>query len=445
MADIYDPVETTPWEEVLAEHERLLPEQMDYLVEQSDYYRRRFEEYDVDPTDVSSLEEFRQVPFMVKQDERDSQANQTPAKPLGDHQVAPKSALNRIISSSGTTGKPTYFGLTTRDRRDWNEVQKRAFYTLGVRPEDTVLFGAGQTMITGGTPYFESLTKLGANVVPAGGESTERLLSVGLDVHADVMWTTTSHIRYLTERAEEVCGVSPADLPMFKVIGGGGPGIGEPEIRNEFYEAWDASLVREGMGLGDVIGSMWAECDQEDGMHFHAQGHAHVELIDPDTGEAKPFEEGNEGELVYTHLRREATPLVRFRSGDYARVTGTDCPCGRTSPKIQAVGRADDMLIYKGMNVFPSAIRDVIADIDGVAPRLRVIVPDADKVHFEDPIEIEFAAKPGTGRSETELIEEVIDEVRAQLKVRVDPTVVGEDDLPPGEYKTDLVEVRDDE
>lgn len=443
MADVYDPIETRPWNEIIAEHERLVPQQIKYLVEQSDYYRHRFEESGVDPSTIDTLDEFTAVPFMTKKDERDSQATQTPAKPLGEHQTAPTSALNRIISSSGTTGKPTYFGLTAKDRRDWNTVQKRAFYTAGVRPDDTVLFGAGQTMITGGTPYFESLTKLGANVVPAGGESTDRLLSVATDIHPDILWTTTSHIRYLSERAEEVCGVSPADLSMSKVIGGGGPGISTQEIRNEFYDVWDADLVREGMGLGDVIGCMWAECEDESGMHFHAQTHAHIELVDPESDETKPFEQGAEGELVYTHLRREATPVVRFRSGDYARVTGTDCTCGRTSPKIQCIGRVDDMLIYKGMNVFPSAIRDVISDIEGVAPRIRVLVSSGDKIHFEQPIRIQIATEPNTESSESYLVERVVDAVREQLKVRVDPVVVRIEDLPSGEYKTSLIETTD--
>lgn len=444
MADVYDPIETRPWEEVLAEHERILPKQIDYLREHSLFYQRRFEEWDIDPDEIDSLEALRTVPFTTKQDERDSQADPVPSRPLGEHQAAPKSALNRTISSSGTTGKPTYFGLTAQDRRDWNTVQKRVFYTLGVRPEDTVLFGAGQTMITGGTPYFESLTKLGANVVPAGGESTDRLLSVALDIYPDILWTTTSHIRYLSEQAEDVTGVPPEEFSFSKVIGGGAPGIGNPEIRQEFYDLWDVELVREGMGLGDVLGAMWGECEDESGMHFHGQGYVHVELIDPETGEARPFEAGAEGELVYTHLRREAVPLVRFKSGDYVQVTGTDCACGRTSPKIQVMGRADDMLIYKGMNVFPSAVRDVISDVEGVAPRLRVILPEPGKVNFEEPIPVEIAREPESDLADDEIIENAVREVRERLKARVDPTVVDVDDLPPGEYKTKLVEHRDE-
>lgn len=444
MADVYDPIELDPWDAILEEHERILPAQIDYLREQSDFYQRRFSEWDIDPDDIDSLDALGSVPLTTKQDERDSQADPLPSQPLGEHQAAPKSALNRVISSSGTTGKPTYFGLTAQDRRDWNTVQKRAFYTTGVRPEDTVLFGATQTMITGGTPYFESLTKLGANVVPAGGDTTKRLLSIAVDLSPDILWTTTSHIRYLSERAEEISGVSPQDFSMHKVIGGGAPGISNQEIRQDMYDAWDATLVREAMGLGDVLGCMWGECEEESGMHFHGHGYVHPELINPETEEIVPFDTGAEGEVVYTHLRREATPLLRFRSGDYVRVVGTSCACGRTAPKIQVVGRADDMLIYKGMNVFPSAIRDVISEIEGVAPRLRVILSTPDQVNFEDPIPIDIAREPGTDRTEDDLVEDVITQVRQQLRVRVAPTILEVDDLPPGEYKTKLAEHRED-
>lgn len=167
-------------------------------------------------------------------------------------------------------------------------------------------------------------------------------------------------------------------------------------------------------------------------------------MIDPGTGETIPFEDGAEGELVFTHLRREATLFLRFRSGDFARVTGTDCTCGRTAPKIQCVGRADDMLPYRGMNVFPAAIRDVIAGIEGVAPRLRVIVPRG-QVSYEEPIPIEIALEPGGHRSEADVVEGAIDAVRGRLSVRVDPTVVPIDDLPAGRYETELIENRDGE
>ncbi|UHQ95061.1 phenylacetate--CoA ligase family protein [Haloterrigena alkaliphila] len=443
MGDAYASIETRPWTEIKRLHEDLLAEQIEYLATESGFYRDRFNEWEIDPADIDSLEALRDVPFTTKDDERACQEDTDAERPLGDHQAAPTEALNRTISSSGTTGKPTYFGLTDADRRKWNEVLQRCFYTAGIRPEDTVIFGVGQTMVPGGTPYFEGLTELGCNVVPAGGGTTDRLLSAITDLSGDVLFTTTSHLRYLSENAPELLGHDVDELPLTKLIGGGGPGIANPEIRRELAEEWNATTVREIMGLGDVIACLWAECDQEDGMHYHGQGHVHVELIDPETGKVTPFEEGTEGELVYTPLQREATPLLRFRSGDVVRVTGTECPCGRTSPKIQCIGRTDDMLIYKGMNVFPSALRDVVSDVDGLLPHAQVVVPDADKVHFEEPIPLRVVVDPDSNRDTDKIVDDAISMVRSRLKVRIDPRPADLESIELSEYKADLV-VKDD-
>ena len=443
MSDVYDSIETRPWSDVEQLHADLLGEQIAYLASESDYYQRMFDEWNVDADAIDSLEALQEVPFTTKDDERACQTDTDPDRPLGSHQAVPTKDLNRTISSSGTTGKPTYFGLTETDRKKWCEVLKRCFYTVGIRPEETVIFGVGQTMVPGGTPYFEGLTALGSNVVPAGGGTTDRLLSATTDLSGDVLFTTTSHLRYLTKRAPELLGDSVDSLPVTTLIGGGGPGLANPEIRQTLYKEWDAAAIREIMGLGDVIACMWAECDQEDGMHYHGQGHAHVELIDPDTEEVLPFEAGAEGELVYTPLQREATPLLRFRSGDVARVTGTECECGRTSPKIQCIGRADDMLIYKGMNVFPSALRDVVSDIEGVLPYMQVVVPDADKVHFEEPIPLEVVIDPDSDRETAAIADDIDSTVRSQLKVRVKPRLIGLADIELSEYKANLVVVDD--
>ncbi|MFC6873370.1 phenylacetate--CoA ligase family protein [Halobellus marinus] len=444
MTETYDQIETAPWNEVLARHESLLSEQLAYLAENSEYYSSKFHEWDIDPTTIDTLAEFREIPFTTKEDERRNQANPSPERPLGSHQAVPTEELNRTISSSGTTGKPTYFGLTEADRDHWNTVIERCFYATGIRPEETVIFGVGQTMVPGGTPYFEAMTELGANVVPAGGGTTERLLSAIQDLNAPVLFTTTSHLRYLTERAPEILDHGVDELPSVKLIGGGGPGIATPEIRQTLYDEWDATLVRELMGLGDVIGCMWAECEAEDGMHYCAQGHAHVELIDPDTGEVIPFEEGTEGELVYTPLGREATPLLRYRSGDYVRVTGTICSCGRTSPRMQCIGRVDEMLIYKGMNVFPSAIRDVVAEVEGALPYARVKVPSTDTVHFESPIPVDVVLDPASDRNPSDVAEDAAGRIRSRLKVRIDPNPVPKSAIELSEYKTSLVVVENE-
>jgi len=441
--DVRDEIETRPWGEIERLHERRLREQLAYLAEESAFYRRRFAEWDVDPESVTSLAEFAEIPFTTKQDERDCQADPDPERPLGEHQVVPTEALNRTISSSGTTGKPTYFGLTRSDREAWNEVLERFMYATGIRPEDTVIFGVGQTMVPGGTPYFEGLTQLGANVVPAGGGSTERLLAATSDLYADVFFSTVSHARYLIDRAPAVLGHPLSELPVEKAVLGGEPGLGNPDIREEIREGWDVETVRECMGLGDVVAGLWAECEEESGMHFVGQGHAHVEVIDPETGDVLPWEAGTRGELVYTPLGREATPLLRFRSGDHAEVLGVGCPCGRTSPRIRVVGRTDDMLIYKGMNVFPTAIRDVVADVEGTTPRVRIIVPEG-TVRFDDPISVAVAREPGSDRSDYEIAAGVVEAVRTRLQVRVRPEIVDPGATDLSEYKTDLVVTREE-
>jgi len=439
MADVRDEIETRPWEEVEQLHEQRLQEQLAYLAEESEFYRRRFEEWSVDPLSVTSLAEFAEIPFTTKQDERDSQAAPDPEQPLGAHQAVPTEALNRTISSSGTTGKPTYFGLTRSDREAWNAVIERFMYGTGIRPADTVIFGVGQTMVPGGVPYFEGLTQLGANAVPAGGGSTDRLLSATTDLSATVFFSTVSHARYLIDRAPEVLGHDLSELAVESLVLGGEPGLGNLEIRAEIREGWDVETVRGCMGLGDVVAGLWAECAEESGMHFVGQGHAHVELIDPETGDVRDWETGARGELVYTPLGREATPLLRFRSGDHAEVLGTDCPCGRTSPQIRVVGRTDDMLIYKGMNVFPSAIRDVVADVAGATPRVRIVIPDEETVRFDDPIPVVVARDPSTDRSAAEIADDVVAVVRSRLQVRVRPEIVDPAATDLSEYKTDLV------
>jgi phenylacetate-CoA ligase/benzoylacetate-CoA ligase len=179
-------------------------------------------------------------------------------------------------------------------------------------------------------------------------------------------------------------------------------------------------------------------------MHYVGQGYTHPELIDPETEENLSWKKGVKGELVYTPLAREATPLLRFQSGDYAKIVATECACERTSPRIQVIGRTDNMLIYKGMNVFPSALREVIADIDGTTPRVRVVVPDENTVQFQDPIPIIVGRDPDSEYSEDEIVENIVETVRAKLQVRIQPMMIDAKSDELAKYKTKLV-ITDDE
>jgi phenylacetate-coenzyme A ligase PaaK-like adenylate-forming protein len=195
-----------------------------------------------------------------------------------------------------------------------------------------------------------------------------------------------------------------------------------------------------------VLSSMWAECDDGSGMHFNAQAHVLVELMDPDTLQPVPWRDGATGEAVYTTLGREATPVLRFRSADHLVVTGTSCRCGRTSPKIRCIGRTDDMLIYKGMNVFPTALRDVIMRrfSDAVEPYLRVWKDRSEQVQFDSPIPLDVEAQPSLdAQLYSGLASRIEEAVRANLQVRVAVSVVPAGSIPRTAYKTPLVHVRE--
>jgi phenylacetate-CoA ligase/benzoylacetate-CoA ligase len=233
---------------------------------------------------------------------------------------------------------------------------------------------------------------------------------------------------------------------LAKVLGGGEPGLGQPEIRRRITQALGITHLRETMGLGDVISGMWAECEAQDGMHFNAQRYVAIELVDAESGDAVPWREGATGEIVYSAFARRASPVLRYRSRDHALVVGTRCPCGRTSPRIRCIGRTDDMLIYKGMNVFPGALRDVIATrfAADVEPLVRVWKERKDQVRFDDAIALDVEATPDfdMARAQT-LCRDIEDEVRRQLQVRIRVSVLARGTLPRSAYKTPLLAVRE--
>ncbi|WP_148414069.1 phenylacetate--CoA ligase family protein [Haloferax sp. KTX1] len=441
---VYAEIELRDWDEVRTLQEERLLDQVEYLATESEYYREQFDEWGIDPDDVQSMDDFADIPFTVKEDERRNQVDPSIDQPLGPHQAADRAELARVMSSSGTTGEPTFFGLTSDDYDAWIEMAARSVYAAGARPDDVFLHAIGRTMVPGGLPYVEALQEIGATVVPAGDGSTERILKTADKLNVDGLFSTASHFQYLIERAPEVTDRTVGELPVTKLIGGGEPGIANPDVRSQLHEAYDADRVSEVMGIGDIAAALSGECTVENGMHFVGQEYVYLELIDVETGEPIDLEPGAEGEVVYTPLGREATPLLRFRSGDYARIIDMGCECGRTSPRFQIIGRADDMLIYKAQNIYPAGIREVVGEIEGASPKMKVVLPHEGKVQFDEPIPIEVARSPDTERPEDELVDDIATSVREQLNVRVDPTVLPSEEIELSEYKTDLVRVADD-
>ena len=248
---------------------------------------------------------------------------------------------------------------------------------------------------------------------------------------------TPSYAAYLVESALEK-GMDLRESSVESVLVAGEPGGGEAAFRAKLEEAWGAR-VTEAMGIGDIGPSLWGECEEQDGMHLGARGFVHPELIDPGTGEALELEDGAAGELVLTHLRHQAAPLLRFRTRDHVEVRTSPCPCGRTGPRVRCVGRTDDMLIVRGVNVFPSAVREVVS---GFAPDVSgnvLVRPSAPGVKQEPPLPV--SVELAQDASDDPLLAQAIRErIRAVLVVQTQVELVPWGSLQRSEYKSKLLE-----
>jgi phenylacetate-CoA ligase/benzoylacetate-CoA ligase len=395
---------------------------------------------------MRSLADLAALPFTLKDDLRAAQEAASADAPFGDNQAVPLVDVVQAISSSGTTGPPLYYALTARDVDMFADAIANVWFTAGIRRDDVVAHLVGLPMVAGGLPYADGFRRIGATLCWLGGFATERIVRDMRRLRVTALLATTSFAQYLAERWDDVGRATGIESSLAKVIGGGEPGLGQPDIRARIQRGLALTHLRETMGLGDVLPSMWGECEVQDGMHFNAQRQVAVALIDPASGERRPWRDGATGELVYTTFARDATPVVRYRSRDHALVVGTGCACGRTSPRIRCIGRTDDMLIFKGMNVFPSAIRDVVVSrfASRVEPVLRIVKEHQDQVRFDDAIAVDVeAAQPLEPAQRDALAREIEAEVRSQLQVRVAVAVLPPRTLPRGTYKNALVVVRD--
>ena len=392
------------------------------------------------PADLASL------PFTFKDDLRAAQAEAGDDEPFGANQAVPRATIVQAISSSGTTGRPLYYALTRRDVDVVADAIANVWFTAGIRPGDIVAHLVGLPMVAGGLPYADGFRRLGATLCWLGGFPTERILAEMRHLRVSALLATTSFALHLSERWDAVGEETGVPSRLVKVLGGGEPGLAQPELRRRIASGLAQTHLRETMGLGDVVPSMWGECEVEQGMHFNAQRSVLVELVDPESGERLAWRDGATGELVYTTFEREATPVVRYRSRDHAEVVATGCACGRTSPRIRVIGRTDDMLIYKGMNVFPTAIRDLVTSrfAGRVEPLLRLWKMHREQVRFDEPIAVDVESSTALDDARrAALASEIEALVRAQLQVRVAANVLDRGGLPRGTYKNAIVAVRE--
>jgi phenylacetate-CoA ligase len=420
-------VESRPWAEQQAADDTAYRAQLAYLLDRSPFYRQKLGL--ASPADAGGLAQIAELPLTEK---AELKASATPENPIGSHLCVPRADIARIYSTSGTTGTPSYIPLTAEDYENWVAGSARSYAASGVTRGERIVttYGAGPFVAGAALAAFD---RIGLSHVPVGTGNTARLLLAIELLRPDAVALTPSYAAHLLERDVDLAASS-----VRRLLVAGEPGGGEPAFRARLEEGWGAR-VTEAMGIGDIGPSLWGECEERDGMHLGARGFVHAELIDPDTGAAVGLEDGARGELVLTHLRHQAAPLLRFRTRDHVEVKASTCGCGRTAPRVRCVGRTDDMLIVRGVNVFPSAVREVVS---AFAPHVSghiLVTPRAEGVKQEPPLPVSVELARGAAGNAS-LAESIRERLRAALVVQADVRLVPWGTLQRSDYKSKLVD-----
>ena len=426
-------VETRPWEEQRALDDVSYREQLAYLFERSAFYREKLGDAGISSaSDAGSLADIVELPLTEKRELKDTV---TPENPVGAHLCATRDEIVRIYSTSGTTGTPSYIPLTEGDLRNWVLGSARSYAASGITAGQRIVstYNAGPFVAGAALAAFDLI---GLCHIPVGTGNTERLLLAIERLRPEAAVLTPSYAAHLVETASER-GLDLRGSSVERVLVAGEPGGGEPALRAKLEEGWGAR-VTEAMGIGDIGISLWGECEEQDAMHLGARGFVYPELVDPETGAARGFEDGASGELVLTHLQHRAAPLLRFRTRDHVEVRMTPCACGRTGPRVRCVGRTDDMLIVRGVNVFPTAIRDVVG---AFAPRVSghiLVRLRAAGVKQEPPLPVTVELARDVA-ADKELADAIHERLRSVLVVSTNVELVPFGTLQRSEYKAALV------
>jgi phenylacetate-CoA ligase len=432
---IRDPkIETRPWAEQAKIDDAVYRRQIATLFAKSRFYRDKLTSAGfAAPEAVGGLDAIAALPFTEKDELRQARSD---ADPIGTHLAVPMERLARIFSTSGTTGTPSYIPLTAGDLERWVRISSRSYAASGVAAPDAIIstYNAGPFVAGIGLDAFQAL---GLVHIPVGSGNTERLMTAVQLLKPQAIALTPSYALHLAEWADER-GVEAAASSVERLIVAGEPGGGEPAMRAKLEAAWGAS-VTEAMGIGDIAASLWGECEEKHGMHFGGRGFIHFELIDPATGDPVPLADGAEGELAYTHLVHEAAPLLRFRSRDHVIVWTAPCACGRTGPRVRCIGRTDDMLIVRGVNVFPTALREIVA---AFAPETSgVIQVRPRKKGFRQDPPLPVLVERGEGeKGAADLADRIKKRLRETLLVNTEIDLRPFGSLPRSDYKSKLVD-----
>jgi Coenzyme F390 synthetase len=393
-------IECMPSEKLKELQFRSLKNQVNKLYSFNKFYHDRMVKANVHPDDINCLDDIRKLPFMYKEDLRENY----PTKMFN----VPNTEIVRFHASSGTSGKPTVVGYTEGDIAYWSEALARSLTSVGIGSEDIIQVSYGYGLFTGGLGLHYGAEKVGASVVPTSTGNTERQLELMQDLNVTAIACTPSYIVHMCGVAAKMGIDFRRDTCLKKAILGAEPW--SESMRTHIEEAMGIKAY-DIYGTSEQAGPMFSECDLKDGIHICGDI-MYVEIIDPETEE--PVPEGESGEMVVTMLKKEAMPLIRFKTKDIARIMPGICACGRTSPRISKItGRSDDMLIIRGINVFPSQVEYTLLRIPEIGDQYMIIVTREDAL---DNFLVQVEIKPEVFSDKVEDMVNLRNHIESELK-----------------------------
>lgn len=426
-----------------------LKKQVVYNYKNSLLYRSKFEQAGMKPEDVRSFEDFQRIPLTGKDEQKRTQEESIRelGHPYGPGTItcAPPDKIVRINSTSGTTGTPTLYTLTQNDVNVMNELHARRLWMVGIRPGHRVVQGLSLSMFTGGLPLSQGIMHSGACAVPVGADGgTRRVLEFIRLTAPHAFFTTPSFAQYILEQCKTLIGIDASELGLQWIFPVGEPGAGNIEVRKILSAGFGGARICDQTGGGHSF--QGAECleppDVYTGMHFTSADYCILELVDPKTKKSIEIENGAIGEMVITFLEWEGTPFMRYAYGDLIQVDATPCACGRPGIRFKIIGRADDMLIVKGVNVFPEAIKqEIVKFCPRVTGFFRILL-DKPGPAVPSPLKIKIEYGPGMDSKDIAALEEQMQKAFKE-SVRVSPKFLWTppNSLPRELKKTKLIEI----
>lgn len=415
---------------------------LDFAYSNSAFYKKKFNEAGVTPSDIKSFDDFSsKIPVTTKDELRSMQKE---GYPLGSNMTVPLEKIAWVTASTGTTGKPTYTCCTQKDWKMWMECIKRMFWMAGLRPNDVHFHALGLSNWISGISFTQAAREIGATVVSVGVPTpADRMLMLMQDIGATSMVCTPSYAEHFAERLQGM-DIDPKSIGINKMYCGGEPGAGIPSVKQKIENLWGCDL-RDLWGSPEMIAGDKMECRYKNGMHIVNRDYCYNEICDPETRLPIDLKDGVEGAFIYTSIDKEAGPLIRFDVRDQVKVWTSPCECGYPGIRVRVTGRYDDMLKIKGVKVWPSTIKDIISDFaPKVTSQFKIILqqePMMFRVEGPTKLRIEYGSEMKTENLES-LKREIADKIRTvTLWAPETIELVSPGTIPPPEFKAKYIEV----